>query len=124
MAGKPRADDPLDASVWLGVGMVGIFVFVAGIWKPATAHLPYSAALQVVLAIAGGATAYLGLSRWWDARDYEKAHPKVRPLRGRAREVAIAPSFEVYDPRAMGPAPAVAPALPEGEPTDDATGRS
>lgn len=99
MGGEARAADSLDASVWLGVGVVGVLVFFLGIWKPALAKLPYSGDLQVVVAIAGGAIAYVGFSNWWDARAYEKLHPRRPPLRGRAREVAIAPSFEVYDPR-------------------------
>ncbi|MCI4332012.1 MAG: hypothetical protein L3K19_09255 [Thermoplasmata archaeon] len=106
MSGGGRAADQLDASVWLGVGVVGVLVFFLGIWKPALAKFPYSGDLQVVVAIAGGAIAYLGFSRWWDEREYEKLHPRTRPLRGHAREIAIAPSFEVYDARRPGAPPA------------------
>jgi hypothetical protein len=118
MAGGSRGAQPLDASAWLGVGIVGILVFFLGIWKPALAKFPYSGALQIVVAIAGGAIAYIGFSGWWDAREYEKLHPRSPPLRGRAREIAtIAPSFEVYNPRGTKRPPPRPPT--EARPDDD-----
>jgi len=108
----------LDASAWLGVGIVGALVFLLGIYQPAWRHVPYAADVEVVLAIAGGATATLGLSFWWDQREDERAHPKRRPLKGRAGEmVAIAPSLEIYRP-----GPVERPAL-DGESDDDEADR-
>lgn len=104
----------LDASAWLGVGIVGALVFLAGVYQPAWRHVPYAAYLEVVLAIAGGATATLGLSFWWDQREDERAHPKRPPLQGRARDIAaIAPSLEIYRP-----GPVERPAI-DGESVDD-----
>ena len=88
----------LSASSWLGVGVVGIVVFVLGIYTPALARFAYSADLQIGIAVAGGAVAVLGFSFWWDQRAEETAHPVRRPLTGRAREMSIAPSLEVYRP--------------------------
>lgn len=89
----------LDASAWLGVGVVGALVFLVGVYQPAWKHVPYADYLEVVVAIAGGASATLGLSFWWDQRETERRHPKRPPLRGRARDVAaIGPSLEIYRP--------------------------
>jgi hypothetical protein len=96
----------LDASAWIGVGVLGILLFGVGIYTPALGSLPGAVYLQAVVAIAGGAVAVLGFTCYYDRREYERRHPKRRPLKGRALEIAIAPSLEVYRP---GPA-----ALEEG----------
>jgi hypothetical protein len=104
----------LPASSWLGVAIIGVAVFVVGVYTPALARFAYSGALQIGLAAVGGAIAVVGLSFWWDARADERAHPPQRPLRGHAREVAIAPSFEVYRP-----GPSARPPARPAEPPDD-----
>ena len=92
---KPR----LDSTAWLGVGVVGLALFLLGIYQPALAHVAYGSAIGIALAIAGGALAVLGFSYWYDQRETErKGHGRERPLRGRAKELAIAPSLEVYRP--------------------------
>lgn len=89
----------LDASAWLGVGIIGGLVFLVGVYQPAWRHVPYAQYLEVAVAIAGGATATMGLSFWWDRREEERAHPRPPPLPARAREVAaIGPSLEIYRP--------------------------
>ncbi|HXQ48432.1 MAG TPA: hypothetical protein VN842_01445 [Thermoplasmata archaeon] len=89
----------LDASAWLGVGALGVLLFLLGIYQPALASLPYSAYLRVVVAVAGGAVAVMGFSFWYDRREYERRHPVRPPVGPRAREIEIAPSLEVYDPK-------------------------
>ena len=88
----------LDSTAWLGVGVVGAALFLLGVYRPALASLPGAVYVEVLLAVGGGILLVLGLSFWWDQREDERLHPKVRPLSGRAAEVAIAPSFEVYHP--------------------------
>jgi hypothetical protein len=90
----------LDASAWFGVGVLGVLLFLLGVYQPALSGLPYAAYLRVVVAIAGGAVAVLGFSFGYDRREYELRHPR-RPAPGkRAKEIEIAPSLEVYDPKA------------------------
>lgn len=96
----------LSASSWLGVALVGVAVFLLGIYTPALARFPDASDLQLAVAIVGGALAVLGLSFWWDSREEERTHPVRRPLTGRAREISIAPSFEVYRPGAVDRPPA------------------
>ncbi|HEY6238101.1 MAG TPA: hypothetical protein VIZ68_02815 [Thermoplasmata archaeon] len=88
----------LDASAWLGVGVLGILLFAVGVYTPALGSLPGAAWIQGIVAIGGGALAVLAFTCYWDRREYERRHPKRRPLTGRALELAIAPSFEVYRP--------------------------
>ncbi len=103
-----------DSTVWLGVGVLGILVFLVGAYTPALASLPDAYYLSLGVAFAGGAIALLGFSCYYDQRQYEKHHPRRRPLGKRAKEIAIAPSLEVYDPR-REPPPSAA-----GESGDDA----
>jgi len=117
----------LDASAWLGVGVLGLLLFLLGVYQPALSGLPYSAYLRIAVAIAGGAVAVLGLSFWYDRREYERRHPRRPPVGRRAREIEIAPSLEIYDPKAArelpvgegGDVPIVegraVPELPEGD---------
>ncbi len=104
----------LEAGVWLAVGVVGVLVFLLGVYIPAFKGIPYAADLQIVVAAGGGALAVFGLSLYFDRRRYDRAHPaSARPLRGRARELAIAPSFEVYSPAAPPVEPAAGPREPD-----------
>ena len=95
----------LPASSWLGVGVVGVVVFILGIYTPALAHFAYAGYLEIAVAVLGGAITVVGLTFWWDERSEEIAHPPRRPLQGRARELAIAPSLEVYRPDTVGRRP-------------------
>jgi hypothetical protein len=104
----------LDSTGWLGIGIVGVLVFVLGIYRPALARLPQSGYLGIACAIVGGAVAVVGFSFASDRRKYERAHPRQSRPRAREREIAIAPSFEVYRPPAV---PRPAPPSP-GPPID------
>ena len=93
----------LDASSWLGVGVIGLAVFALGVYQPALGRLGHADLLRLVVAIAGGVISVTGLTFWWDARAEERENPRRPPIKGRARELAIAPSFEVYRPDVEGP---------------------
>jgi len=109
----------LDSSAWVGVGVLGILLFVVGVYTPALGFLPAAAYAQAGVAIAGGAIAVLGFTCYYDRREYEQRHPKRRPLKGRALELAIAPSLEVYRPGPAAPIETEArtPALEAGDDT-------
>ncbi|MCI4354168.1 MAG: hypothetical protein L3K06_02240 [Thermoplasmata archaeon] len=97
----------LDASAWLGVGVLGVLLFLLGVYQPALASLPGAGYVRVAVAIGGGAVAVLGFSFWYDRREYERRHPRRPAVNARAREIEIAPSLEVYDPRRVGDVPIV-----------------
>ncbi|MFI5418441.1 MAG: hypothetical protein ACHQ2Y_06055 [Candidatus Lutacidiplasmatales archaeon] len=100
------ADVQREATTWLGVGAFGVLLAAIGIYIPALSSVPFPAELRIVLAVGGGAIAVYGFSTYWDARIYEAKHPIFRPLKGRAKDLTIAPSFEVYDPKlARAPPP-------------------
>jgi hypothetical protein len=106
-------DDPnelaqyLDASAWFIVGVLGVLLFLLGVYQPALASLPESGYLRIVVAIGGGALAVMGFSFGYDRREYERRHPR-RPAPGRrVREIEIAPSLEVYRPAPALDAPVV-----------------
>ena len=88
----------LDASAWTGVGIVGVLLFVFGVYRPALASVPGGAYLSIGFAVAGGALAVLGFSFAYDRSQYERAHPRRPKPSDRAREIEISPSFEVYHP--------------------------
>ncbi len=106
----------LSSSSWLGIAVVGAAVFFLGIYTPALKGFPYTFGLEIALAVAGGALTVLGLSFWWDQREEERRFPPRRLLTGRAREVAIAPSLEVYRPDTAGRPPRQPESSGEGEP--------
>ncbi len=91
-----------DSTVWLAIAVLGLLVFLVGAYEPALSGLPGAGYLSLGIAFAGGAVALLGFSAFYDQRRYERDHPRRRPLGRRAREIAIAPSLEVYDPRERG----------------------
>lgn len=99
----------LDWTAWAGVGVVGILVFLVGIYQPALSGVRYGGWVGDGLAVVGGVVAVVGTTY---ALDRRKAAAK-RPRRLRNAESAdrsIAPSLEVYDPRIAqdaGPEPIV-----------------
>ncbi|MCI4334594.1 MAG: hypothetical protein L3K04_03065 [Thermoplasmata archaeon] len=104
---RERLRHSLDASAWLGVGILGALLFLIGVYVPVLAAVPDAEALRFVFAIAGGALGMLGFSFWWEGRG-EPARPSRRGRRtDPARPAAhpFGPSFEVYrpPPREGGP---------------------
>jgi len=89
----------LDASVWAGIGAVGILVFLVGIYRPALAGVPYDWLLEIVLAVAGACLAVAGFSFALDQR--KAAADRPRRVRRVPAELTdeFGPTFEVYDPR-------------------------
>ncbi|MCI4367051.1 MAG: hypothetical protein L3K08_04810, partial [Thermoplasmata archaeon] len=90
----------LSSSVWIGVALAAIFGFVAAAFKLVLLY-PF---VGIAAAAACGALAYYALDQGWTLRAEEQRRgPTQRPLRGRAKEIALAPSLEVYDPRRAEP---------------------
>ncbi|HTW76749.1 MAG TPA: PKD domain-containing protein [Thermoplasmata archaeon] len=54
----------LPATTYLGIGLVGIVLLALGIWTPALASVPDAEIVRIVVAIAGGLLAVVGLGRW------------------------------------------------------------
>jgi hypothetical protein len=97
---EPTAGFTLTSSVWIGVAVAAIFGFVASAFKLVFVN-PF---LGIAAAAGCGALAYYALDQGWTLRAEEQRRgPSQRPLRGRAKEIALAPSFEVYDPRRAEP---------------------
>jgi hypothetical protein len=93
-ARKPKPST--DPDLWVAVGIVGVVVFLIGVYQPALARFPYPGALQVGVAVAGACLAVLGFTYAQRAR----AHRPRRALPPAADRVQrLGPSFEVYDPR-------------------------
>jgi hypothetical protein len=104
---RERIRTSLDASAWLGLGVLGVILFVIGVYIPALAGLPDAVWLRYVFAIAGGMLAMLGFSFWWEGHQ-EPPRPSRRTRKGGAAAAApnpFGPSFEVYrpPPREGGP---------------------
>jgi hypothetical protein len=89
----------LDATTWAGVGIIGLVVFVIGIYQPIWAHVRYGPYLQIAVAVVGGIVVALGFGFAYDARELA-AHPPKRPPPEEPDVGSIqrAPSFEVYRP--------------------------
>ena len=85
-----------DPDLWVAVGIVGVIVFLIGIYQPALGRLPYPGVLETAVAVAGAATAVLGFTyaqRARAARGPVGAGPAANPL------MHLGPSIELYDPR-------------------------
>jgi hypothetical protein len=99
VAENDRVRGRLDATTWAGVGIVGLVVFVIGIYQPIWAHVRYGQLLQIAVAVVGGIVVALGFGYAYDARE-AAAHPPKRPPPAEPDVGSIqrAPSFEVYRP--------------------------
>jgi hypothetical protein len=87
-----------DATVWTGVGILGILLFVVGIYQPALAGLPDANALGILVAVGGAAIAVFGFTLAQDRRALDRKRPR-RLGQAEPADRSIAPSLEVYDPR-------------------------
>ncbi len=99
MADAGALSSRLDATVWAGIGSVGILLFLLGIYRPALAGVPYSAELEIALAVAGACIAVAGFSFALDQRKAEQTRPRrIRRAHAELTE-EFGPTFEVYDPQ-------------------------
>lgn len=89
----------LDGTTWAGVGIVGLLVFVVGVYQPIWAHVHFGSVLAIAVAVVGGIVAAIGLGFAYDARQAE-THPVRRPPPSAetAGSITSAPSFEIYRP--------------------------
>lgn len=101
----------VSSSAWLGLGIAAALGLVLAVFRLVLLS-PY---LGIAASAGLGALTYYALDTYWELRRAERQRgPPRRPLRGRARELSLAPSFEVYDPRRASSAEAEAPP-PEGD---------
>lgn len=100
MAKAPGASAPplQSPSLWLGLGLAASVGFAVAVFR----LVFISAPIGIAVAAALGALAYYALDTFWQLRQAElRRGPKLRPVFGGgvAREVSLAPSFDIYDPR-------------------------
>jgi predicted aspartyl protease len=118
MAGRRSVE--IDSSAWLALLVLSLVGAGVGIFYVAPMGFQFAGEIGIVLTAIAGCVAWFSLEYFWAARLAEQERgPKPRPLTGRAREIALAPSFEVYDPRAPGGERHPAPTEP---PTDELDG--
>lgn len=89
----------LDLTTWAGIGIVGLLIFVFGVYQPVWAHVRYGSVLAVAVAIVGGIIVAVGFGFAYDARE-AITHPVRRPPPSGEDKGSItsAPSFEIYRP--------------------------
>ena len=102
----------LDATVWAGIGCVGVLLFLVGIYKPSLAGVPYATVLGIVVAVAGACVAVLGFSFALDQRKAEQNRPRRRRRVDAELTDEFGPTFQVYDPRTAEDAVAPDPPKP------------
>lgn len=99
---------------WLAVGIVGLVVFLVGIYMPATRwiHFGYyygTSFVAVGIALGGGIIAGLGFSKWYDLRPEGPAARRRPPTRVDMSRASNLSSFEVYRPPSEGGPPSKKP---------------
>jgi len=89
----------LDLTTWAGIGIVGLLIFVLGVYQPVWVHVRYGSWIAVAVAIVGGIIVAVGFGFAYDARE-AIAHPVRRPPPSGDDKGSItsAPSFEIYRP--------------------------
>ncbi|MCI4325736.1 MAG: hypothetical protein L3K00_07675 [Thermoplasmata archaeon] len=89
----------LDLTTWAGIGIVGLLVFLVGVYQPIWAHVKYGPWISIAVAIVGGIVVAIGFGYAYDARE-ESLHPTRRPPPEDpdAGSIRAAPSFEIYRP--------------------------
>ena len=107
-AKEPSAVERIGGSVWVGLGLLAVLGFAIAVLRLVYLNAPLGIAAAAVL----GAFAYYALDTYWQIRQAElRRGPKRRPMfgGGSAREVSLAPSFDIYDPRGTESAEAEVP---------------
>jgi len=102
MAKEERETAPFEvgSSVWFSLAGASIIGLLVAVFRLVFLNVD----LGIGAAAALGGLAYYALDRGWSQRAEElRRGPARRPLRGRAKEIALAPSLEVYDPRRAEP---------------------
>src|SRR5262245_60543746 len=82
------------STAWLGAGLLAVIGLLVAVFRLVQLNLDLGLAAAALL----GAAAYYCLDQYWVERQVElRKGPgsRRRPLTGRAREIALAPSFEV-----------------------------
>jgi hypothetical protein len=91
---RRRASPPVPASTYLGLGLLGVALFFAGVVIPVLASVPYADYVRIGVAAAGGFLAMFGLGRWYEMRH----HPRGRGPPPPAQGVEGMPSLEFFSP--------------------------
>lgn len=87
----PARPPPNRPTAYLGVGLVGLLVFLLGVWEPAWSGIAYGVWVSYAVAILGGVLVVFGFTMYWRTR-------KDRPQR---TDVTSLPGVEVYDPNEL-----------------------
>ncbi len=102
MAKDEPESEPFEigSSVWFSLGGASILGAAIAIFRLVFLNVD----LGIAAAAGLGGLAYYAIDRGWSQRAEElRRGPARKPLRGRAKEIALAPSLEVYDPRRAEP---------------------
>ncbi len=98
----PREERGVPSSTWLGIAVVGLLLFLVGIWIPVWRGIADGPYVGDAVAAAGGVVFVAGFTYYSRARAAER----------RPRGLDALPGVELYDPHE-------APAAPEPEPGPD-----
>jgi len=86
----PARRPPNRSTAYLAVGIVGMLVFLVGVWEPAWTGVPGGVEFGFGFAILGGVLVVAGFTSFWRNRN-DRRRPPLDEL---------FPGVEVYDPRA------------------------
>jgi hypothetical protein len=89
----------LDSTVWVGVGAVGVLLFLVGVYRPALSGVPDADVLGILVAVAGACLGVVGFSFALDQRRADQDRPRRRRRPHAELTDEFGPTFQVYDPR-------------------------
>ncbi|MCI4372598.1 MAG: hypothetical protein L3K02_03010 [Thermoplasmata archaeon] len=78
-------------STWVGVAVLGVALFLLGIWTPAWHHVSGGSTLELIVAAAGGGLFLVGATYAW--RAYEKTQ---------SAGPTLMPGVELFTPPTLG----------------------
>ena len=97
---NPKEPLQIGSSGWIGLGIAGTLGFVVAVFRLVFLNVD----LGIAVAAGCGALTYYAIDQAWTLRAEERRQgPVRRALEGRAKEIALSPSLEVYDPRRAEP---------------------